>query len=495
MCRAIGKGDRRCPGCTGSKRALVDRRRYHAGLAALATSARADPPPSPVPTRADVEALVEAARASRTAHDPDTLEGARAITAAHARLGAAIAARGEEISGVRADEVEEHWRSRVEEMQAEFAPMDQARNARENEALRILVAVEQARNAADDAERDHGRDSAQAQAARDSADAAYREWDTLSGEDFDDEDRYQEVRMALEETLPGEDYETQGGLEWLTRGYQAALSEVRACGGTFATTADTEPEAAQLFTDAAQVYPTEWLDKSGPVKATLAYTRAHYSPGEVKKKTVPEPPTTVPAEVWQYRRHDPTNVLISEQADPDGTATVTYQQYAIDERPADEGKPKGRGWEGPFPGRGGSVRYRRKATTTVTVVESPEIISNSGYGGRVTAIHEIAHRMEHLIPAISRVERAFLLARTTDGDANQEELSQIYTARADERGRRDSFVDHYVGKEYEDPRFREVLSVGVESVFGSARGGLIGVGNHAADRHHRDVVLGILASC
>ena len=102
--------------------------------------------------------------------------------------------------------------------------------------------------------------------------------------------------------------------------------------------------------------------------------------------------------------------------------------------------------------------------------------------------------MEHVVPTIGKVERAFLLVRTTEPDGTREPLSRIYERGAPEMGRRDGFVDHYVGKDYDDPNFHEVFSTGMEAAVGTDRGGLVGVGGHRADLHHRDVVLGIIAS-
>lgn len=455
---------------------------------------RLDPPNSdPTPPTQDIASLVAAAQASRSA-DPDTPEGAKAITEAHARLGAAVAARAEEIAGITSDEVVQSWKDRVAGIKADHAVHDEENDRLLEESGVLLTKAERLRAVAERVEQEHGVGDERTVAAREAADEAWKEWEDFSTE-VEDPDGCTETGMALEEALRGDDWETQENLDRLSEGYRQALAEVRECGGTLATTKNTDPEARELFQDAAQVYPTQWLEQGNPVRARLDYKRAHYSPGAVRKKTVPAPPETVPAEVWAFRRHEEGNVLLSEDTGPDGGVTVTYQRYVTDERPADMGKPKGRGWEGPFERPGGAVLYRRKATTTVTEVSGPEITSNSGHEGRQTAIHELAHRMEHVNPAIGKVERAFLLARTTREDGTREGLSKIYERGAVEKGRRDSFIDHYVGKEYDDPHFREVFSVGMESTLGKGYGGLLGVGNNAEDRHHRDVTLGILAAC
>jgi hypothetical protein len=102
------------------------------------------------------------------------------------------------------------------------------------------------------------------------------------------------------------------------------------------------------------------------------------------------------------------------------------------------------------------------------------------HNAEAVAYHEFSHRAELVVAndAITRLEKSFLERRTTDTDGKREQLSSIYPNNKDgigEVGRRDNFIDHYMGKEYLSTKHKEVLSMGVESIFSGKRGGLVGM--------------------
>ncbi len=189
-------------------------------------------------------------------------------------------------------------------------------------------------------------------------------------------------------------------------------------------------------------------------------------------------------------------------------------------------KPAGRGWM--------YTRYINPATNRVSknkkwvrdssaivekvkmdslIVSYPENKQNnlSGNGDlpviddnqKQTAYHEFAHRAERTVAggAIMRQEQAFLNRRTVDPDTGvQEDLSYIYPPQAGqsflsvELGRRNTLPTHYIGKVYIDSPAREVLSVGLESVFGGSYDAFNGLSNDKNnDPDLKGFCLGILA--
>lgn len=126
----------------------------------------------------------------------------------------------------------------------------------------------------------------------------------------------------------------------------------------------------------------------------------------------------------------------------------------------------------------GDVVWRRPATITLYrgYKSVSEIRTNKAniMGKKVVhrdiSIHELAHRFEYTVPGLKRNEEQFLQSRISPN----EKLSQIYSHSRKEVGYKDSFISHYSGKVY-DGGCREIMSTGMESVFGSSQGALIGL--------------------
>jgi SPP1 gp7 family putative phage head morphogenesis protein len=78
----------------------------------------------------------------------------------------------------------------------------------------------------------------------------------------------------------------------------------------------------------------------------------------------------------------------------------------------------------------------------------------------IIATHELSHRMEYHHASILAMEMAFYEHRTAGEEATW--LGTPY--RENEVGRRDDFIDRYIGKDY-GGRFYELLSIGMESWF------------------------------
>jgi len=86
-------------------------------------------------------------------------------------------------------------------------------------------------------------------------------------------------------------------------------------------------------------------------------------------------------------------------------------------------------------------------------------------GDAAVAIHELAHRMEDVVPGLAQMETAFYERRTANSPLKN--LNQIYPSagyKGDERARPDEFFSAYVGKDYGSKRFYEVMSMGMQAV-------------------------------
>lgn len=99
------------------------------------------------------------------------------------------------------------------------------------------------------------------------------------------------------------------------------------------------------------------------------------------------------------------------------------------------------------------------------------------------ALHELGHRAENVNPGVRVMEHAFV-KRRTEG----ERLEAIYRGSR-EKGYRDEFVEHYIGKVYGGGPTGdwEVLSVGMEGVFTSSY-------DVWADTEMRRLILGLVAA-
>ena len=89
-----------------------------------------------------------------------------------------------------------------------------------------------------------------------------------------------------------------------------------------------------------------------------------------------------------------------------------------------------------------------------------------------TAAHEIGHRMEKILPAIPRLEWAYLYRRATS-KGKRENLKWVGSGGKDEKALHDGFREAYTGKVYGDPDARpweydgwEVFTTGLEALYG-----------------------------
>jgi SPP1 gp7 family putative phage head morphogenesis protein len=83
-----------------------------------------------------------------------------------------------------------------------------------------------------------------------------------------------------------------------------------------------------------------------------------------------------------------------------------------------------------------------------------------------TVSHELAHRMEEVVPSIRDLEKQFY-ERRTKGEAPRtlRSLTGISGYRPQEIARKDKFLDPYMGRDYNGIAY-EILSMGIESLVG-----------------------------
>lgn len=324
--------------------------------------------------------------------------------------------------------------------------------------------------------------------------------------------------------------------------YLSVLKELRDFGGELQTSEDSHDEKSEILKEAAAFYPSSWIEKSNsltPMKVKATQRRAHYN-GEAAQTTI----NVIPMERIVIRDHDykPSGKkeigMYKVEPDEDGICkAVLSSQEEVEHyitkneslwiQPVWEfpspythrydanGKPKGNGWE--------EVeitetvldsetnqeklettkiwRRQSKKRVTKTVNFSAEILVDSEPADTInkrngwnSAIHELAHRMEDAQPTkyLSIMEQEFYDRRTTLSDGNKMKEIRLYKGK-NEFGIPDDFVSDYMGKNYEDKKYFEILSTGMESVFGSSYGNLNGVTGRKADKDMRNFILGLLS--
>lgn len=337
--------------------------------------------------------------------------------------------------------------------------------------------------------------------------------------------------------------EHREALTKLSDAYLETLSEMRSLGGDTTWSDRTAKKAREGFQEAAQVFPSDWIDQHNagePVYARISQRRAHYADAKYqqRKKKVRNTNTKIYDSYEDFDQHEYFG------RGPQDHGRVTWREATEEERagaavgPADtvmiaeywdvheshygdvdpDRPPGKRGWQLYRTQEGqGDLIWRRPSTRmqTVSAQIAPEITTNPDWRGPSlvdrselpssetkpsfsTSSHELSHRFERVVPGIGVVEQAFLHRRTTNENGEQEPLQQLYPGAsgtmAKEVSRPDSFVHSYIGKDYGNGRYYEVLSMGVESVFSGDNGGLIGAGRYHADTDHRAFVLGTLAT-
>ena len=117
------------------------------------------------------------------------------------------------------------------------------------------------------------------------------------------------------------------------------------------------------------------------------------------------------------------------------------------------------------------------------------LVPSEGYD---SAVHEFAHRVEDSrVPLMKELQERFYNRRTTVDGVPMDKV-RLYKGR-NEFSIPDSFTADYMGKRYEQAEHFEILSTGMEALFGNNYGGLVGMGKFKPDLDMRHFILGMLA--
>lgn len=312
---------------------------------------------------------------------------------------------------------------------------------------------------------------------------------------------------------------------------------------------DSHKDAVKSLKLALAYYPQSWVDASNAqhmnreLRIKRSTGRAHYSSMRAQRKYTfsTEAYIIQKPKDWQP---DPHDHFESEYINLKGEKTWTdpisgivhssYGRYGDKEEKShwlsmsweyskSKGVPQGEGWEkvehyetryvsgeGMVKTGNMETKYRKPKTTRsrssntytaeLTVTKDAQAWVGEDKGMRV-AMHEFAHRAEATSPHLTAYEEAFLKRRSghlpaEDGsNVEPEKLTSIYEGKKKkEMGYKDNFPSHYMGKVYSDSNYKEILSMGMESVFAGTNGGLVGLDNHKPDADYKKFILGVLAS-
>lgn len=304
----------------------------------------------------------------------------------------------------------------------------------------------------------------------------------------------------------------------------SVLKQVRSFGGNLKTNSKSDKSKTETLEYVAQFYPTEWLEQSNysPVELIVKKTngRAHYTHWNKTAKVTP---------LYRLMYYD------SEPEDMEGVIVITadengnieYENKEIDlkiityaapneklylapqwEYPNPwttsynaDGSPKGYGWKTYVHPSTGATSWRRiirQRKTSLDGSSATILVDNTVNGvtnvrGFDSAIHELAHRMEAVeIPFLKHVQKAFYDRRTTNYDGSKQERIKLYKGRK-EYSIPDSFAADYMGKTYSGNVHYELLSTGMEAIFGGEyAGALIGLKNKKPDKEMRDFIVGLI---
>ena len=362
----------------------------------------------------------------------------------------------------------------------------------------------------------------------------------------------EETRKRLEEFIDYGDYEVQGLIKKRLDTTKEILAEIRSIGGNVIIRDDgSQQTKVKIIQEVAKLYPTDWIknanDKGIPPIVKQAPQRAHYSAHALQKVDnsenviievvkpadwTPNPRNSleygyieINPQTGKYKDGDTEKTALHVATGENKSwAVPIYEHFnAIMDKSrftkSGELRPRGRGWkeeEFDFTVKDDKTGMDTIETKKIWVkpaiqksartFNSPEITisdrktpyhESSGYK---VGVHEFAHYMEDKgSDFISQTEEQFLKRRTTDSDGKREPLLKIIDLeegskyKAEEVVRADGFPNAYMGKEYED-KYREVLSMGMESIFAGSNGGLIGLGKYKSDSDMKNFIIGLLAS-
>lgn len=450
-------------------------------------------------------------------------------------MGDAVASEAERRAGVTAEQVHEEQQAYIDKMTAEETELETKLDelTRKAELTPEYAEYQKAyaafNEACDNKSLNFDQRAAYRDAMREARDKAEATESAIAAIKVKEQ-----LRAVSQAILSGIGPDTKDQLKSLSDAYIEVLSEVRGLGGEINVHKDTKKAAGAALNQVAHHFPSDWLNRSNSSAANnepgasdllvrFSKKRAHYSNSKWRDKKekvrvgslhlahyegeeVPEDnahhtyrPFT--DEEWEKisKDHHGYNRESSRRRE-DWEVNYFYQ---FDEN----NPPRGRGWVAYEDQDSGATFWRRPMTKMklVSSSSSAELTLNPDYtlvqrGDNYASVasHEFTHRCEDVIPEIGRLERSFLIRRTTTESGEREEHVELYGGRK-HRGKKelstvDDLPDAYMGKDYGNDKFHEVMSTGVEAVFYGEFGGLVGAGRYKPDSDMRAFVLGVLAS-
>ena len=305
------------------------------------------------------------------------------------------------------------------------------------------------------------------------------------------------------------------------------LNSVRSFGGTLETSSKSDRKKNETLKQVAQFYPTEWLEQSNqnPVKLVVKNTngRAHYTHWAKTAKVSPlykimaydEPPKDMDSVITltadeeghiKYANEDLNINIDGYHYLPNETVYLMPQWEHPNPwttRYNPDGSPKGYGWKPYIHEHTGETAWRRVIRqrqssvdkTSANILVDRMVNRVNKVEGFDSAIHELAHRMEAVeVPFLKNVQKAFYERRTTNPDGSPQPAVKLYKGRK-EYAVPDSFASDYMGKKYSGDVHYEILSTGMEAIFGGEyAGGLIGLKNKKPDKDMFNFIVGTLGA-
>ena len=317
------------------------------------------------------------------------------------------------------------------------------------------------------------------------------------------------------------------------------MGEHRDFGGELKVDDSSDKRKAAILSEAVGVYPSDWIEASNKNDASLKVKktvgRAHYNRSAAQVKVLPMFQTAVKPEGWEPDGTRNQSGWTKLEADENGIVTYKDEDNHVDVsyyvspgeslwlKPVWEyanrlgysssfEKPRGRGWEqaqivdsvknfetGEYSMKEVTV-WRRQAKQKQHVGELKAELLIDGSKGRLvdtegydSAVHEFAHRVEDSnVPFLKEMQDTFY-RRRTEVDGVPMAKVRLYRGK-NEFAIPDDFTSDYMGKRYTQDKHFELLSTGMEAVFGNGYGGLVGVGGKKADLELRDFILGAIAT-
>ncbi len=316
-------------------------------------------------------------------------------------------------------------------------------------------------------------------------------------------------------------------LQSLTVAYQTVIEKVRKVGGTVAFNSESVPEGVELVNNTiGKYYPSDWLDEHAKAGGNDMVIRtvnilnerpSYVKPGELTRGAFVE------GEKAEWLKNtDLTsfeNVKVVNMETIDGRELV-YVVHPDETHKVNLHFMQRQGWE-----QKQSINMLNDETSNLSleekvnkqvwvkkkIIEKPllnvypplaeaekKAVSGTWYEtvAEAYAFHEFGHRIEDVMPdkIVPRLEKAFLMRRSGLSSENLYKNVEV-----DNRGEvyvQGDFVNKYVGKLYPEQDNYEVLTTGLEGLYGNNYGGFIGANNvyRKKDEDHRGFVLGLLAS-